>query len=72
MQRYGGSPSHVTTVGTGNLPLEQLSRHTVNVQAFYEKGPVSLRVAYNWRSRFLLTASDVISAAQMWGGPPML
>jgi outer membrane receptor protein involved in Fe transport len=44
----------------GNLPLEQLSKHTVNVQAFYEKGPVSLRVAYNWRSRFLLTAADVI------------
>jgi TonB-dependent receptor len=56
----GGSPSHVTTVGTGSLPLEQLSKHTVNVQAFYEKGPISLRVAYNWRSRFLLTASDVI------------
>jgi TonB-dependent receptor len=56
----GGSPSHVTTVGTGNLPLEQLSKHTVNIQAFYEKGPISLRVAYNWRSRFLLTASDVI------------
>src|SRR5581483_9742059 len=36
------------------------SKHTVNVQLFYEKGPVSLRVAYNWRSRFLLTAADVI------------
>ena len=23
-------------------------------------GPVSLRAAYNWRSRFLLTSSDVI------------
>jgi TonB-dependent receptor len=55
-----GAPSHTTTVGTGNLPLEQLSKHTINVQAFYEKGPVSLRLAYNWRSRFLLTASDVI------------
>jgi hypothetical protein len=30
------------------------------VEAFYERGPVSLRLAYNWRSRFLLTASDVI------------
>jgi len=44
----------------GNLPLEQLSKHTVNVEGFYEKGPISLRVAYNWRSRFLLTAADVI------------
>jgi hypothetical protein len=45
---------------TGNLPLEQLSRHNVNVAAFYEKGPISIRAAYNWRSRFLLTAADVI------------
>jgi len=44
----------------GNLPLEQLSKHNVNVAAFYEKGPISLRAAYNWRSRFLLTAADVI------------
>jgi TonB-dependent receptor len=44
----------------GNLPLEQLSKHNFNVTAFYEKGPISLRAAYNWRSRFLLTAADVI------------
>ncbi|HEX4736528.1 MAG TPA: TonB-dependent receptor [Allosphingosinicella sp.] len=55
-----GSPAHTSTVLPGNLPLEQLSKHNVNVQVFYEKGPISLRVAYNWRSRFLLTASDVI------------
>jgi TonB-dependent receptor len=45
---------------SGNLPLEQLSKHNVNVAAFYEKGPISLRAAYNWRSKFLLTATDVI------------
>jgi TonB-dependent receptor len=44
----------------GNLPLEQLSKHNVNASVFYEKGPISLRAAYNWRSRFLLTSSDVI------------
>ena len=27
---------------------------------FYEKGPVSLRAAYNYRSKYLLTAADVI------------
>jgi TonB-dependent receptor len=43
-----------------DLPLEQLSKHNVNIQPFYEKGPISLRVAYNWRSKFLLTAQDVI------------
>ncbi|MEO9130331.1 MAG: TonB-dependent receptor [Sphingomonas sp.] len=56
----GGSPSSVSNVQPGNLPLEQLSKHNVNATAFFEKGPISLRAAYTWRSRFLLTASDVI------------
>ncbi len=56
----GGSIPNTSTVPPGNLPLEQLSKHNFNVTAFYEKGPISLRAAYNWRSRFLLTASDVI------------
>jgi TonB-dependent receptor len=44
----------------GNLPLAQLSKHMVNIEPFFEKGPVSVRFAYNWRSKFLLTESDVI------------
>lgn len=56
----GGNVPNNSTVPPGNLPLEQLSKHNFNIAAFYEKGPISLRAAYNWRSRFLLTASDVI------------
>ena len=56
----GGNVPNNSTVPPGNLPLEQLSKHNANFVAFYEKGPISLRAAYNWRSRFLLTASDVI------------
>ena len=56
----GGEVSNDSPVPPGNLPLEQLSKHNVNVAGFYEKGPISVRAAYNWRSRFLLTASDVI------------
>ena len=44
----------------GNLPLEGLSKHNVNGTIFYEKGPVSLRAAYKWRSKYLLTAADAI------------
>ncbi len=54
----GGASS--TIAPSGNLPLEQLSKHNANATVFYEKGPVALRAAYNWRSRFLLTTSDVI------------
>jgi TonB-dependent receptor len=55
-----GGTINPSTVTPGNLPLEQLSKHNVNATIFYEKGPISLRAAYNWRSRFLLTAADVI------------
>lgn len=41
-------------------PLAGVSKHTVNAVAFYEKGPLSARVAYNWRSAFLLTPRDDI------------
>jgi len=55
-----GSPVNVSSIPAGNLPLEGLSKHNANFTLFYEKGPWSLRGAYNWRSRFLLTAADVI------------
>ena len=57
----GGAPVNNSPIGVaGNLPLEQLSKHNINVALFYERGPISLRAAYNWRSRFLLTSADVI------------
>ncbi|GAB5348384.1 TonB-dependent receptor [Alteriqipengyuania sp. 357] len=56
----GAVPEDSTIEPSGNLPLEQLSKHNYNIAGFYEKGPISLRAAYNWRSRFLLTAADVI------------
>jgi len=55
-----GSPQPVSSIVPGNLPLEGLSKHNVNFTLFYEKGPISIRGAYNWRSRFLLTSADVI------------
>lgn len=54
-----GGPNAAPPV-PGNLPLEGLSKHNYNVQVFYEKGPLSLRASYSWRSKFLLTARDVI------------
>jgi TonB-dependent receptor len=45
---------------SGGLPLAGVSKHTINAVAFYEKGPLSARVAYNWRSDFLQTPRDVI------------
>lgn len=50
----------VATVDTGRLPLQGLSKHTFNIQPFYQFGKLELRGAYSWRSRFLLTTRDVI------------
>lgn len=44
-----------------NVPLEGLSEHNANVVAMYERGPWSVRLAYNWRSQYLLTTRDVIT-----------
>jgi TonB-dependent receptor len=35
------------------VPLEKLSKNSYNIVGLYEKGPVSARVAYNWRSAYL-------------------
>ncbi|ESQ73608.1 TonB-dependent receptor [Asticcacaulis sp. AC402] len=44
----------------GGLPLAGVSEHTLNAVGFYEKGPLAVRLAYNWRSEFLQTPRDVI------------
>ncbi len=45
---------------SGGLPLAGVSKHSVNAVGFYEKGPLSFRLAYNWRSEFVQTPRDVI------------
>lgn len=37
----------------GDLPLQGLSKNTYNVALMYDKGPVSARLAWNWRSKNL-------------------
>ncbi|MEA3066750.1 MAG: hypothetical protein QOK41_157, partial [Sphingomonadales bacterium] len=48
--------------GAGNVidshKLAGVSKHTINAVGLYEKGPLALRVAYNWRSRYLTQNLD--------------
>jgi iron complex outermembrane receptor protein len=37
----------------GNLPLQGLSKNTYNLALMYDKGPLSARLAWNWRSKNL-------------------
>lgn len=55
-----GSPSPDNELAV-DLPLEGLSGHNANASFIYEKDKISARVAYNWRSRYLLTSEDVIT-----------
>jgi TonB-dependent receptor len=50
----------ITTVDTSKLPLQGLSKHNANFAVIYETSKLSARLAYNWRSDFLLTVRDVI------------
>ena len=39
----------------GDLPADGLSKNALNIAAFYEQGPWQIRLAYNWRSQYLLS-----------------
>ncbi len=47
-------------IDTGLLPLESLSEHNANFAAIYENERISARLAYSWRSEYLLTTRDEI------------
>lgn len=49
-----------------DLPLEGLSEENANAALLYEKYGVSARIAYNWRSEYLLTTRDVITALPIY------
>jgi TonB-dependent receptor len=46
-----GKPIH-------DLPLENLSKYNLNLIGMYDYGPWSARLAYNWRSQYLLTTTN--------------
>jgi TonB-dependent receptor len=60
LSNVSDAPTATPSTGRGNLPFEGMSKNNVNVAGFYEKGPVTLRLAYSWRSKFLETAVDEI------------
>jgi TonB-dependent receptor len=49
--------------------LEGVSKHTVNLIGLYQKGKLQARLAYNWRSRFLVTPIDCCIALPIWQKP---
>ena len=60
----GGGFTNGTTLDPGTL--EGLSKYTFNMVGMYEKNGVNVRLAYNWRSKYLVTAVDCCVALPVW------
>ena len=54
---YIDSTTPIKDVAGRNLPFPGLSPNNVNFVGYYEKGPVSVRLAYNWRDDYLIGLS---------------
>jgi len=44
----------------GSVPLSNLSRTSANIIGIYDRGPLALRVAWNWRDRYLSGVTQVV------------
>lgn len=58
--------SESATFAFEDLPLEGLSEQNANAALMYEKYGISARIAYNWRSEYLLTTRDVITTLPIY------
>ncbi len=58
-QNTSGNVFDAAQIGSSKLqlPLEQLSRYSYNFTLMYNKYGIDARLAYNWRSRYLMSAS---------------
>lgn len=61
----GGGVSYDTTAVKADA-LEGISDHSFNLIGMYEKGRLSARAAYNWRSKYLVTAVDCCVGLPIW------
>ncbi len=52
-----------------SVPADLLSKNAYNVTGIYEKGPVSLHMSYNWRSRSVQTNFADTAGRTLWNAP---
>jgi TonB-dependent receptor len=65
---YSIADSNAVANSTAGLPMEGMSHDSYNVALLYEKYGISARVAYNWRSSFLMTTSAANLNQPVWNG----
>jgi iron complex outermembrane recepter protein len=56
-QQPGAMAYDMTGAKINDLPVTGLSKNTVNFALMYDNGPLSARLAYNWRDDFLITTT---------------
>lgn len=61
---YVDSETFDSTLG-GKVPLQNLSKNSVNLIGMYEKGRVSARIAYNWRDQFLSGVTNIVGVGAL-------
>ncbi len=54
----GDAYRDITGTIRNDAPLVGLSKHNLNATLLYERNPVSLRIAYSWRSQYLLSTNS--------------
>ncbi|MDO8345375.1 MAG: TonB-dependent receptor [Cellvibrio sp.] len=52
----GAAPIDTDHSSYGDLPIDQLSKNAFNIIGMYEKDGFSARLAYSWRSKYLIAA----------------
>jgi TonB-dependent receptor len=64
----GGETTNAGTQGSALDPgaLEGVSKYSYNLVGMYEKGKLAARLAYNWRSKYLVTAYDCCVYLPVW------
>ncbi len=54
----GDAYRDITGTIRNDAPLVGLSKHNLNATLLYERNPISLRIAYSWRSQYLLSTNS--------------
>jgi TonB-dependent receptor len=63
---YSATVPGANLVSFTGLPLEQLSKYAYNATLLYAKYGVDARLAYNWRSKYLMTTISAGNFAPTW------
>lgn len=57
-QNPGDLYRDIDGVTHNDAPVQGMSRHNFNVSLMYEKNPISARIAYSWRSKYLQSTNS--------------